>query len=147
VAPCGAAGVGSPLSILRNDGQLADASAALDAAQLRRITFDGPGDSDMGLARCVLHTIGCPTPESSAAHRRIVGTRCRPPRCCSPRPATRQRAASPGMAAEALTLAGSMGSSAEAVNVASRLSVSIWVQRDWNEALRGCGPCNNRPAS
>lgn len=44
-------------------------------------------------------------------------------------------------------LEGSAGSSAEAVNVAPWLSVSIWVQRDWNEALRSSGPCNKRHAS
>lgn len=44
-------------------------------------------------------------------------------------------------------LEGSAGSSAEAVNVAPWLSVSIWVQRDWNEALRSSGPCNKQHAS
>jgi putative restriction endonuclease len=37
------------------DGQLAGASAGIDAAHVRWFTFDGPDDLDNGLALCVLH--------------------------------------------------------------------------------------------
>ncbi|HUZ25349.1 MAG TPA: HNH endonuclease, partial [Streptosporangiaceae bacterium] len=37
------------------DGQLAGASAGIDAAHVRWFSFDGPDDLDNGLALCVLH--------------------------------------------------------------------------------------------
>ena len=37
------------------DGQLAGASAGIDAAHVRWFTFDGPDDLDNGLALCALH--------------------------------------------------------------------------------------------
>ena len=37
------------------DGQVAGASAGIDAAHVRWFTFDGPDDLDNGLALCVLH--------------------------------------------------------------------------------------------
>jgi putative restriction endonuclease len=37
------------------DGQMAGASAGIDAAHVRWFTFDGPDDLDNGLALCVLH--------------------------------------------------------------------------------------------
>jgi putative restriction endonuclease len=37
------------------DGQLAGASAGIDAAHVRWFTFDGPDELDNGLALCVLH--------------------------------------------------------------------------------------------
>jgi putative restriction endonuclease len=37
------------------DGQLAGATAGIDAAHVRWFTFDGPDDPDNGLALCVLH--------------------------------------------------------------------------------------------
>jgi putative restriction endonuclease len=37
------------------DGQLAGATAVIDAAHVRWFTFDGPDDLDNGLALCVLH--------------------------------------------------------------------------------------------
>jgi putative restriction endonuclease len=37
------------------DGQLAGATAGIDAAHVRWFTFDGPDDLDNGLALCVLH--------------------------------------------------------------------------------------------